>query len=245
MLVKIDIKRYEPRTGKSFWQSFETEGSGNDTAADLLRRLNERKHLTDIEGREAEPVEWECGCMQKKCGGCAMIINGVPQLACSAFVKDLCRKKAVIKLEPLSKFPVVKDLRVDRSVVYENLQKMKVWMSGQAQYKAKEWEAEYTSASCLMCGCCLEICPNYTEDNSFTGAAVMNAAYRVASQQPAGKNRRAFIKENIKAGQGHCSKTLTCENVCPMKIPTGSLMSRMNRLFILDLLKRGYRHRLL
>jgi hypothetical protein len=38
------------------------------------------------------------------------------------------RKGKVIVLEPLSKFPVVKDLIVDRSVVFENLKKINLWL---------------------------------------------------------------------------------------------------------------------
>lgn len=237
MQLKLNIKRYNPEKKISFWQSFMLDGSDMDTIAELLRKLNGQKHLQDEKGLEAEPIDWECGCMQKKCGGCAMVINGVPQLACSAFVKDLCKKSNAINVEPLSKFPVIRDLRVDRTKLYDDLQNMKIWISGQAQTNPKEWEGQYVSASCIMCGLCLEVCPNYTMDNAFTGAAVMNSAYRVATQQSQGSNRRLFIKENMKRGQGHCSKTLSCENVCPMKIPTGSLMSRMTRMYIKDLIK--------
>ena len=236
MKLKLKVKRYSIEKKSSYWQTFTVEGDGTETVADLLRKVNEREPLVDEDGKTTTPIEWECGCMQKKCGGCAMVINGIPQLACNAFVADLGKKNSVINVEPLSKFPVIKDLRVDRSKLYKDLQEMKIWVNGQAQQNNKEWEGQYVSATCIMCGLCLEVCPNYTGDNAFTGAAVMNAAYRVATQQSQGSNRKMFIKENIKRGQGHCSKTLSCEDVCPMGIPTGSLMSRMNRLYIKDLL---------
>lgn len=232
MKIKLDIKRFNQRTREQKWQSFEIEADKNDTAADLLKRLNEKSELRDINGEKAESIAFECGCMQKKCGACAMVINGVPRLACEAFVRELCKKSNIIKLEPLSKFPVIEDLRVDRSKLYADLRDMHIWLEGKAEYNKKEWELQYTSASCLMCGCCLEVCPSYTSENKFTGAAVMNSAYRVASQRGAGKNRELFLKENIKSGSGHCSKTLSCESVCPMNIPIGLLVSRMNRMFI-------------
>ena len=236
MNIKLCIKRFNQSWKESKWQSFDVECDENETVADLLRKLNKQKVLFDDKNEAVEKIDWECGCMQQKCGGCAMVINGKPQLACTAFIGELCRKTSILKVEPLSKFPVIKDLRVDRSKIYDDLRNMKIWISGQALYNPKEWEEQYLSASCIMCGCCLEVCPNYTFENSFTGAAIMNSAYRVATQQQAGSNRRLFIKENIRVGQGHCSKTLSCEAVCPMKIPTGSLMARMNKLFIKDLL---------
>ena len=59
-----------------------------------------------------------------------MRINGLPELACSTFLQSL--KGKVIVLEPLSKFPVVKDLIVDRSVVFENLKKINLWLESDA-----------------------------------------------------------------------------------------------------------------
>ena len=55
-----------------------------------------------------------------------MIINGVPALACNTFVDEVTKKDLV--LEPLSKFPVVADLIVDRSIIYENLNSAKAYI---------------------------------------------------------------------------------------------------------------------
>ena len=57
--------------------------------------------------------------MQAVCGGCAMVINGVPALACATFADEV--SVDTLRLEPLSKFPVIADLIVDRSVIYEIL----------------------------------------------------------------------------------------------------------------------------
>ena len=51
--------------------------------------------------------------MQAVCGGCAMVINGVPALDCSTFADEVKGNELI--LEPLSKFPVVADLIVDHS----------------------------------------------------------------------------------------------------------------------------------
>ena len=67
-------------------------------------------------------LAWEHSCLQKKCGACAMVINGRPALACDTRLSD-CRQD-VITIEPLRKFPVIKDLLVDRSVVAEKSREM-------------------------------------------------------------------------------------------------------------------------
>lgn len=48
-----------------------------------------------------------------------MRINGVPRLACSVFLRDI--KSGRLLLEPLSKFPLVRDLIVDRREMFERL----------------------------------------------------------------------------------------------------------------------------
>ncbi|WP_312091403.1 succinate dehydrogenase/fumarate reductase iron-sulfur subunit [Aminipila sp.] len=235
MEIKVKIKRYDPLQAESYFQEFSVNEPETASVSSILTKLNEREPLFDTEGRKAKKIDWECSCSQKMCGACAMIINGVPGLACAAFLKDFFKeeqKNPVLQLEPLSKFPVVRDLRVNRSQMYQDMKKMKIWLNNSAIVSEKESEAQYESAGCIMCGCCLEVCTNYSLENTFVGAAVMNGAYRVATQQKQGSNRKQFIKENVKNGQGHCSKSLSCEKVCPVNIPIGALTSKMNRLYI-------------
>ena len=55
-----------------------------------------------------------------------MVINGHARQACSALVDQL---KQPITLEPLSKFPIVRDLMADRSALFEALTKVKAWVN--------------------------------------------------------------------------------------------------------------------
>ena len=89
-----------------------------------------------------------------------MLINERPRLACSTFLHTL--KGSTITLEPLSKFPLVRDLIVDRSILFENLKKLNLWLESEAYMNPWTHEPRYQSARCLMCGCCLEVCPNFS-----------------------------------------------------------------------------------
>ncbi len=60
-----------------------------------------------------------------------MLINGRARMACSALVDKL---EQPIRLEPFSKFPVVRDLAVDRSVLFENLKAVKAWIPVDGSY---------------------------------------------------------------------------------------------------------------
>ena len=223
MLVKI--KRQSSPNTEPYWQSFTYEGDGHVTVSAVLDSLNYTDDLFDTEGNPAPKIRWECSCMQAVCGGCAMVINGVPALACSTFIDEVKGKDLV--LEPLSKFPVVADLIVDRSVIYENLNNAKAYLDNIATSKKKHHKQQYSVAKCLKCGLCLEVCPNYHPGGAFFGAVLANESYLLASQS---KNKPSqIVKEYKKHFGAGCSKALSCQTVCPAEIETITSIMRMNR----------------
>ena len=202
MLVKI--KRQSSPNTEPYWQSFTYEGDGHVTVSAVLDSLNYTDDLFDTEGNPAPKIRWECSCMQAVCGGCAMVINGVPALACSTFIDEVKGKDLV--LEPLSKFPVVADLIVDRSVIYENLNNAKAYLDNIATNKNKHHKQQYSVAKCLKCGLCLEVCPNYHPGGAFFGAVLANESYLISSQSK-DKNSQ-IVKEYKKHFGANCSKAL-------------------------------------
>jgi succinate dehydrogenase / fumarate reductase iron-sulfur subunit len=163
--------------------------------------------------------------MQSVCGGCAMVINGIPALACATFAD--AGKGEELVLEPLSKFPVVADLIVDRSVIYEHLIHAKAYLENVATNDKRQHKQQYSVAKCLKCGLCLEVCPNYRPGGEFFGAVLANESYLVASQSPE-KNPQVVKKYKTHFGAG-CSKALSCQSICPMEIETITSIMRMNR----------------
>lgn len=223
MLVKI--KRQSAPDSDSYWQSFQYNGPRHVTVSAVLDALNYTDDLFDAEGNVAARIRWECSCMQAVCGACAMIINGVPALACTTFADEVKGEELV--LEPLSKFPVVADLIVDRSIIYDNLKEAKVYLENNAENNGKHYAQQYSVAKCLKCGLCLEVCPNYHPGSSFFGAVLANEGYLTASQSNDEKNRT--VKEYRKHFGAGCSKALSCQTVCPAGIETITSILRMNR----------------
>ena len=125
MHIEVIVKRQSSTDEKSYLQTFYYDDDADLTVADWLTEINQ----TEI---KSDRIAWECGCMEKKCGACAMRINGVPCLACSVFLKNAA-KRGKLLLEPLSKFPLVKDLVVDRSSMFQMLLEMKVWTQEKEQ----------------------------------------------------------------------------------------------------------------
>ena len=223
MIVKI--KRQNTPESPSYWQSFVYDGPAHVTVSAVLDALNYTDDLFDTEGKPATRIRWECSCMQSICGGCAMVINGVPALACATFADEV--KGDVPLLEPLSKFPVIADLVVDRSIIYENLIRAKAYLESFSGGDPRQHEQQYSVAKCLKCGLCLEVCPNYHPGGEFFGAVLANESYLIASQSK-DKNDPVIKEYKTHFGAG-CSKALSCQSVCPAKIETLTSIMRMNR----------------
>ena len=223
MLVKI--KRQSAPDFESYWQTFTYDGPAHVTVSAVLDALNYTDDLFDTDGNPATRIRWECSCMQAVCGGCAMVINGVPALACSTFIDEIKGKELV--LEPLSKFPVVADLIVDRSIIYENLNSAKAYLESLATSEKKHRKQQYSVAKCLKCGLCLEVCPNYHPGASFYGAVLANESYLISSQSE--ERSPQIIKEYKEHFGAGCSKALSCQSVCPAGIETITSILRMNR----------------
>ena len=154
-----------------------------------------------------------------------MVINGVPALACNTYADEVKGKELV--LEPLSKFPVIADLIVDRSVIYDNLIQAKAYLESIAENTLRGHEQQYSVAKCLKCGLCLEVCPNYRPGGDFFGAVLANESYLIASQSLDKKPQ--IIKEYKTHFGAGCSKALSCQSVCPVQIETLTSILRMNR----------------
>ncbi len=230
--VKLNILRRESAEAESYWQSvlYETDNLA-ETVANALTKINAGDYQ-DANGEPVAHINWQCSCLQKKCGACAMVINGKPGLACDAFLRDF---KKEITIEPLRKFPVVKDLIVDRSIMYENLKTMELWTTSDVTFTDKLSDTAYEGSRCLQCGCCLEVCPNFAPGDDFFGAAAFVPTTRLLNSLSEGDVARL---KNIY--QNHiykdCGKSLACKSICPAGIDTEHLLVRGNKVAVF---KRG------
>ncbi|MCH3973208.1 MAG: 2Fe-2S iron-sulfur cluster-binding protein [Oscillospiraceae bacterium] len=217
MLAEINIKRGEAGKSGRRYDCFHIECSENATIAFLLDKINQEA---------ADPVDWECSCRQKMCGACAMVINGRPRLACNTFVRDTGAK---IRLEPLSKFPLIRDLRVDRSIIRDIVVKLQAYPAAGADADYEDCERQYLASTCLMCGCCMEVCPSFTGKDNFGSALAVNSMYRTISQEKDPKRKKELKKAYLKTQYRDCAGALSCAAVCPQTLPQASLMSLLNR----------------
>ena len=89
MTIEISVKRLKSKDEKPYIQKFLYNGDGNLTVADGLTEVNQKEAKMDR-------IAWECGCLEKKCGACAMLVNGYPMLACSIFLKNAVKRGKIV-----------------------------------------------------------------------------------------------------------------------------------------------------
>ncbi|MGH9566061.1 MAG: succinate dehydrogenase iron-sulfur subunit [Candidatus Angelobacter sp.] len=188
---------------------------------------------TDRFGKTTTPVTYESNCLEEVCGSCAMLINGKAAMACSSLISKLDQP---VHLEPLSRFPVVRDLAVDRSVLFENLKAVKAWIPTDGTYDLgpgprippSKQEEMYPLSRCISCCLCLEVCPQFTPATGFAGAAIINQV-RLFNDHPTGK---AIKAERLHAMMGdggihECSFAQNCVEICPKGIPLTTSISKV------------------
>jgi succinate dehydrogenase / fumarate reductase iron-sulfur subunit len=178
-----------------------------------------------------------------------MVINGKARQSCSALVDKLGEPGEPITLEPLSKFPLVRDLWVDRSRLFEDLKRIKAWVPIDGTYDLGPGPAisqdlqdeRYPLSRCISCGCCLEACPQYTPTNKFVGAAVISQA-RLFNDHPIGKALKAERLDVLmeEGGVADCAKAGNCVQVCPKEIPLLESIAAVQRQETVHAVKRFF-----
>lgn len=167
---EVVVLRQDRPGAESYWERFRVEHEPDMNVISVLQKIAAAGRTAD--GRAAPPVAWECNCLEEVCGACTMLVNGRVRQACTALVDKLLQEHPdEIELRPMSKFPVVRDLMVDRARMFETLKKMQAWVPvdsyldlgpGTRQSQDQQ-QLAYVLSKCMTCGCCLEVCPQYVK----------------------------------------------------------------------------------
>lgn len=235
--IKFKIQRREKEGAAAHWETFEIPYRRNLNVISALMDI--RKNPVTIEGKTTTPPVWDMSCLEQVCGICTMVIDGRVRQSCSALVDDLLLASGgdTVSLAPMSKFPNVRDLKVDRSKMFEHLKKVEAWIELDGSYDLGPGPAisndtaqeRYALSRCMTCGCCLEACPQYGDDNYIGPQAIGQA--RLFNMHPVGKttidNRLNGLLDDD--GIGNCGNAQNCVQVCPMSVPLTKAIYETNR----------------
>lgn len=256
--VRFRIKRCDGPGKASRWEEFDVPVEPSSNVISCLNWIAE--HPVTADGKVTTPVVWDCSCLEEICGACTMVINGRVRQSCSCLIDQVAPNDGdVITLEPMSKFPVVRDLWVDRQRLFRGLEKIKAWVPidgtynrgpGPAESPAEQHE-RYTMSTCMSCGCCLEACPQYhkeenesTWDRAFVGAAIISQA-RLFNAHGAGKVLKGERLDELLGvgGINDCGNSQNCVKVCPKEIPLTESIAAIGRAATIHSIGRFFQGR--
>lgn len=210
--VRARICRFDPsRDAQPHYDEYTVPYSRAMRVLDVLNYIAE-----DIE--EDLAYRWFCGV--KKCGTCAVRVNGREALACWE------PAEAEMTIEPLRHAPVVRDLVIDRSAYERLIVSMMPWLERATPYPGfperlshLDMEGAATALDCLSCLACFSACPvlDLGNETNFSGPAPLVQFAQVALDPRDSMNRGEIAVET--AGIFNCVSCYKCEEVCPVEIP--------------------------
>lgn len=243
--VRLRVRRQDGPKTRPYWEGFEVPYQPNMNVISCLMAI--RKHPVNARGKKTTPVVWESNCLEEICGACSMNINGRARQACSALVDQL---RQPIILEPFAAFPVVRDLVVDREIMFEHLKQVKAWipidgthdLGPGPRYTEEEQQLRYELSKCMTCGVCLEVCPNFQADGRFIGAQPLGQVL-FQNMHPTGNMNRQERLEGIMGSNGitNCGNAQNCVQMCPKGIPLTDAIAILNGETMRHALRRWFR----
>jgi succinate dehydrogenase / fumarate reductase iron-sulfur subunit len=195
----VRVLRQDGPGQRSYWERHSVPYEPDLNVTSVLQRIAAQASTAD--GQAVAPVAYESNCLEEVCGSCTMLINGRTRQACSALVDRLLEDHPdEIELRPLSKFPVLRDLLVDRGRLFRGLEKVRAWNPVDGYYdlgpgprqSPEEQQQAYPLSECMSCGCCLEACPQYAKIELPRAADESDEAWTE-------RKRRAYDREFVGA----------------------------------------------
>ncbi len=242
--IEFRIRRQDSPQAPARWEEFSVPYRPNMNVISTLMEIQRNPVTRD--GKRTTPPVWDCNCLEEVCGACSMVINGRVRQACSALIDHLSQP---VVLEPMSKFPVVRDLVVERSRMFDALKRVHAWVPIDGTHALGPGpkvdphmqERAYALSRCMTCGCCLEACPQVNARSDFMGAFVF-AQVALHNMHPTGAMHAGERLEAVMGmgGIADCANAQNCVAVCPKEIPLTEAIAEVGRQTTRYMLRRFF-----
>jgi succinate dehydrogenase/fumarate reductase iron-sulfur protein len=210
-VVRARIFRYDPETDQApRYDTFEVPYRPLMRILDVLDYIHETL---------AEDIAYRWLCGVKKCGTCAVTVNGSSKLACWEPAEP------DMTIEPLRNLPIVRDLVTARDPWDAWLAKIDPLLCRKERYPgfpeplhAADMGYGWHLRDCIQCLACYAACPVLAEPDSGFGGPALLVALADLALDPRDGGDRARIADEV-AGVFKCVSCYECDRVCPAEIP--------------------------
>lgn len=236
MQVIFKVIRQKENTTPTI-HTYELDVSKANTILECLNRIK-----WELDGSLA----FRKNCRNTICGSCGMKINGRSALACKENVGgELARLTTnnpdaipEITIAPLGNMPVIKDLVVDMSSFWDNLEAVEPYVSTRGrQIPEKEFlqtpqerSRLNQTGNCILCGACYSECNARDINPSFVGPHALAKANRMVIDSRDG-NTEARLGQYNQGMEGvwGCTRCYLCNAVCPMEVEPMEQISQIKQ----------------
>jgi fumarate reductase iron-sulfur subunit len=212
-----------------------TPGDSAPTAADYDVPLRKDWSVLDglnfVKDNLDSTLSYRWSCRMGICGSCGMNVQGTPKLTCGTFLSDYA--PGPVRVEPLTNFPIVRDLVVDIEDFMEKLPRVKPWIIRNEDQSVidreylqtpEELEEYKQFSNCINCMLCYAACPVYGLDPDFIGPAAIALAqrYNLDSRDQGASDRLDLLIHPD--GIWGCTFVGECTRACPKDVdPAGAI----------------------
>jgi succinate dehydrogenase / fumarate reductase iron-sulfur subunit len=214
--ITFRIQRYDPEKDSSpHYQEFMVPTKHGMTLLEGLIYIKE-----NLDGSLA----FRASCRMAICGSCGMLVNNYPHLACHTQIEEFHSNKITVKALP--NLPLIKDLVVDLSPMYQKHRSIKPYLIRQDKAEMEKPTAEFAQSPqqltdylqftyCVKCGICIAACPTSSSDKLFLGPQALAQCYHYcADSRDAGEKERYPVIDKDH-GVWYCHLAGACSEACP------------------------------
>jgi len=217
------------------WRS--GDGSFSNFQVPRLNRQTILDVVTFIQRNLDTTLAYRYSCRVGMCGTCAMTVNGVPRWTCRTQAANF-DAESHIRIEPLQKFPVVKDLVVDMNPYFQK------WQSAGNTYQPEaasssdfatvkpdsaERQAANQAIECIGCGVCHAACDVVQWSPDYLGPAALNRLWSLYNDERQADRKQLLTNIATDAGCLGCHTTQSCTRYCPKELDPSSSIAGLKR----------------
>jgi succinate dehydrogenase / fumarate reductase iron-sulfur subunit len=226
MDATLRVRRYDPETGKSRFDTFTVNIPVTATVLDALDAIKDTQ-----DGK----LSYRKSCRMSICGSCGMRVDGGAVLACKTPMKPFVEAGHTITVSPMGNLPVIKDLVVDMAPFWEKIRAVKPYLDTKGDDSPeKEWQVEpavsqaiHKESLCILCGCCVSECNSMESDPDFLGPAALAKAYRFVGDARDGDTRERLRDLNGAHGIWDCTRCYFCNQRCPKGVDPRDAIAKL------------------
>jgi succinate dehydrogenase / fumarate reductase iron-sulfur subunit len=228
--ITVRLARYPHAPGRRF----------SEFRVGLEERMTVLDALFRVQREMDSSIGFRCSCRVGMCGTCAVLVNRVPRLACATRVAAL--KADVVTIEPLPRYPIVKDLAVSLAPFFEQ------WRRTLPAFRPKDPDSPVparipatspfgrlaaSKRDCITCGACYTACSITGTNTGYLGPAAINRAFlRLLDPRDAAGDDRLRVLDAEPSGVWRCHTQFNCAAVCPRGIDLTDLIGRIKRALL-------------